>query len=223
MPTMDQVAWATCNVSVPGGSERFARGDLLPEPGSDAERAERSTLRTIGAIRTVEVVYTPEELADQARERGQATAAREAALDVDPSLPLADQVPGTVEPGRPTLMEPSGAPVVIGDEELRAEHQAAADEAGRRRAEEEQNAPPPATASKADWADFAVRVRGADRAEAEKLNRDELRRKYRDPEQPAQAGAEPGAAKAPGAKAQGDVASGVHQPASPAKAGQPPK
>ncbi len=125
MATMDQAVWANVNVSVDGEHQAFARGALLPEPATADEASERNLLRLGGALRTVEVVYTPEELAEAARQRGETTATREAALDVDPTVPAGAQVPdpGTVPP---TMMEPSGAPVVIGNEEMRDAHEKAA-------------------------------------------------------------------------------------------------
>jgi hypothetical protein len=177
---MDQVAWANANITVAGETTPFSRGALLPEPTSPEESAERSTLRLIGAVRTVEVVYTPDELAEQARLRGTASAAREASLDVDPSAPLGQQVPGSAEAGPPTMVEPSGSPVVIGDEDLKAEHekanQAARDKAAQ--AAQDKAAQPSAAASKQAWVDHAVDVHGADRDEAQGMTRDQLRDRY---------------------------------------------
>jgi hypothetical protein len=182
MGTKDQVAWANANITVAGETTPYSRGSLLPETTTPEEAAERSTLRLIGAIRTVEVVYTPEELAEQARSRGAASAAREAALDVDPAAPLGQQVAGGRETGPPTMVEPSGSPVVIGDEELRAEHEKADREASHRAGEaaKAREAQPPASASKATWVDYAVDHRGADRADAEGMTRDQLVTQYRD-------------------------------------------
>jgi hypothetical protein len=179
MATMDQVVWQTANVVVGGEHKAFNRGELLPEPASAEEANQRSLLRLGGAIRMVEVVYTPEELAEQAQARGEAAAAREAALDVDPALPAGEQQAGG-EPGRPTLVAPGGAPVVIGDEDLRAEHEAQAEEAAQARQAEAERAadkPPGVTASKAAWVDYAV-ARGADRDDAEAQTRDQLRAAY---------------------------------------------
>jgi hypothetical protein len=178
---MDQVAWANANVTVGGDTTPYARGALLPEPTSPEEAAERSTLRLIGAIRSVEVVYTAEELAEQARARGQASAAREAALDVDPAAPLGQQVAGSAQSGPPTLVEPSGSPVVIGDEDLRSEHQRQQRDA-QQRADQAQGKPPATNATKQAWVDHAVR-QGADRDEAEGLTRDQLRERYRAPDE----------------------------------------
>jgi hypothetical protein len=119
MATMDQVVWSNCNVMVDGEHTSFTRGQLLPAAASQDELDQRTLLRLGGALRTVEVVYTAEELAEQAQQRGEATAARDAAYDVDPTLPSGQQMPGTMEPGRPTLMEPSGSPVVLGTEDDR--------------------------------------------------------------------------------------------------------
>jgi hypothetical protein len=131
MATMDQAVWANVNVSVGGEHQAFARGALLPEPATAEEASERNLLRLGGALRTVEVVYTAEELADMARQRGESTATREAALDVDPAAPSGDQMAGTATAGVATMVEPSGAPVVIGNEEMRAEHEKAAKAAQR--------------------------------------------------------------------------------------------
>lgn len=121
---MDQVAWSNVNIVTGGASKAFKRGELLPEPADSEEAAQRQLLRIGGALRVVEVVYTADELAEQARQRGVTTAVRESALDVDGSLPLGAQV-NNVAPGLPTMVDPSGSPVVIGDEDLRAEHEAA--------------------------------------------------------------------------------------------------
>jgi hypothetical protein len=116
MPTQDQVTWANVNLVVGGETVSFARGALLPDPASGDDSAYRSMLRSGGAIRTVEVVYTPEELAAAAQARGEAGAAHAAQHDVDPSLPSGDQVPGTAKAGPPTLETAGGSPVVIGPE-----------------------------------------------------------------------------------------------------------
>lgn len=179
---MDQVAWANVNIMVGGEMQQFHRGDLLPEASSSDEASNRSLLRLGGAIRTVEVVYTADELAEQAQQRAVATAARETALDVDPALPLAQQVPGTAPAGRPTLVEPSGSPVVLASEEDRADHERQAEQAEQARtAEASQPPPPPANASKAVWVRHAVDVHGADRGEAEGMSRDQLRGQYTAP------------------------------------------
>lgn len=122
MPTMDQVAWAQVNVSTGGETAAFKRGDLLPETADPEEIAQRSLLRIGGALRIVEVVYTDEELAEMAKARGQATASAMVAHDVDPTVPLGEQTQGGSEPGLPTLTSAHGGPVVIGDDDLKAEH-----------------------------------------------------------------------------------------------------
>lgn len=169
MATMDQVAWANVNVRVGGVPKSYKRGDLLPEAADTEESSQRQLLRTGGALRVVDVVYTPEELAERAQALGAATAAREVANDVDPSLPLGQQVPGSREPGLPVITEPSGSPVVIGNEETRAEHAKEAEAAAA--------VSPGVTGTKAAWVDFAV-ARGADRDKAEAMTRDQLRAAY---------------------------------------------
>jgi hypothetical protein len=116
MPTQDQVTWAAVNLVVGGETQSFTRGALLPEVTDGEESAHRSLLRAGGAIRTVEVVYTPEELAAAAKQRGEAAAANAAQHDVDPALPSGGQVTGTAKPGPPTLEAPGHAPVVVGPE-----------------------------------------------------------------------------------------------------------
>lgn len=201
MPTMDQVAWAQVNISTGGETASYKRGDLLPETADPEEAAQRSLLRIGGAIRIVEVVYTAEELAEQARSRGEATAAAMVAHDVDLSVPLAEQTQVGGEPGPPTLTSAHGGPVVIGDEDLRREHDKQAKAAEQRRRE-----PPPANAAKAAWVAHAVDVHGADPAEAEKMSRDDLADKY---------GAKAGAKQAEGKPSGGpapDRASAEAQP-----------
>src|SRR4249920_2921408 len=105
MPTQDQVAWANCNITTGGATKPFPRGDLLPAAVGDDEQYERTTLRLIGAIRTVEVVYSDAELAGQARDRGEQAAVRAAVHD-----------PGPVPAVTPVLETPGAAPVVIGPE-----------------------------------------------------------------------------------------------------------
>lgn len=105
MPTMDQVAWAEANIEHAGALENYKRGALLPYPANDDEAANRGTLRLLGAIKTVEVVYTPEELAGAARAIGEAAAAAEAAHD---QAPRGEALP--------TLAAPGATPVVIGPE-----------------------------------------------------------------------------------------------------------
>jgi len=103
MPTMDQVAWANVNVHAEGETKPFPRGALLPDAEDPEEASERSLLRIIGAIRTVEVVYTPDELAEQAKVRAETAAAAVTAHDVDPAKPMESQVTGEGEQHPPTL------------------------------------------------------------------------------------------------------------------------
>ena len=119
MPTMDQVAWANCNVHTEGETQPFARGSLLPEAEGPEEMSERSLLRMIGAIRTVEVVYTPDELAAKVTANAEATAAATSAHDVDPARPLGEQTAGEAAPGPPTVQGTHGGPVVIGPEDTK--------------------------------------------------------------------------------------------------------
>jgi hypothetical protein len=105
MPIQDQAVWASVNVPHPEkGSVNYKRGELLPDPASDEEAAARSLLRLGGALRTVEVVYTPEELASQATARAELAATASAAYEPDPQ---AGEHP-------PTLTSTHGSPVVIG-------------------------------------------------------------------------------------------------------------
>lgn len=115
MPMQDQAVWANVNATVAGAMTPFTRGALLPDPVSPDESAERSLLRIGGALRTVEVVYTPEELAEQAAALAAATSAREVAADVDPVSASGSQVAGAGVAGPPTLHSGgAGAPVVLG-------------------------------------------------------------------------------------------------------------
>jgi hypothetical protein len=117
MPTQDQVVWSSVNIAKTGGdTESYNRGALLPPPADLDEAAARNLLRIGGAIRTVEVVYTQEELAEHAMAHAERGAARAAALDVDPGVPLGSQMPGGGTPGPPTLETPGGTPVVVGHE-----------------------------------------------------------------------------------------------------------
>ena len=159
MPTMDQVAWANANILIGAAREPHSRGSLLPEPVTAEESADRQTLRLIGALRVVEVIYTPDELAEQARAQGAAVAARESAADVDPSLPLGEQVTGSADPGPPVLAGGGGAPVVIGDEDLKAEHDKAAKDADKRRTEAAKAEPAGDDAADKDKAEPAAQHR----------------------------------------------------------------
>jgi hypothetical protein len=116
MPTQDQVVWASVNILTASGSTPFTRGSLLPEPRPE-EAESRALLRLGGAIRTVEVVFTQEELAEQAGASAAATAARVSAHDVDPGLPSGEQIAGTAQPGPPTLESAGHTPVVIGSDD----------------------------------------------------------------------------------------------------------
>jgi hypothetical protein len=176
MPTMDQVVWQSVNLATgEGEATQYKRGDLLPFTEDQAQLAQRSLLRLGGAIRVVEVVYTDEELAEQARARGEATSRAAVAHDVDPAAAMGAQVPGDADPGPPTLTSSHGAPVVIGDEGMKADHEEQAAEAAARAVAAK---PPQPSAAKHTWVDFAVEQRGADRDQAEALTRDQLAAKY---------------------------------------------
>ena len=178
MPTMDQVVWQSVNLATgEGEATQYKRGELLPATEDQEQLAQRSLLRIGGALRVVEVVYTEEELAEQARSRGQASARAAVAHDVDPDATMGAQVPGTAEPGLPTLTATHGGAVVIGDEDLRATHeQQAADAAAA--AEEKASAAPASNASKSAWAEYAVR-QGMPEDEAHGMSRDALAARFR--------------------------------------------
>jgi hypothetical protein len=170
MAIQDQAVWASVNVPHPEkGSVNYKRGELLPDPASEEEAAARSLLRLGGALRTVEVVYTPEELADQATARAELAAAASAAQD-----PGADPAEHP-----PTLTATHGSPVVIGppddaggkDEDDTPPSAAAA---GVPPDGAEDAGPAPHTnAAKAQWVDYAER-RGMPRDQAEGMTRDQL-------------------------------------------------
>lgn len=183
MAIQDQAVWANVNVPHPDkGSVSFKRGELLPEPASDEESAARAILRLGGALRAVEVVYTPEELATRARDRATLAAAATAAHD--PEADAAEHPP--------TLTSTHGSPVVIGPPDGKDD-----DDAGGKHAVTEPGAAaallsgapgahgagtpgvarPHANATKAAWVDYAV-TQDMDRDDAEAMTRDQLARKY---------------------------------------------
>ena len=104
MPVQDQAVWKSVNVTVDGKAAVFGRGALLPPPATDQEANTRTLLRLGGALRVVEVVYTPDELAARARRPGQGPAEADHAAGV---------VATAVAP--PADADPRGAaPVVLG-------------------------------------------------------------------------------------------------------------
>jgi hypothetical protein len=107
MPVQDQAVWKTVTLSTAGVPHVYARGDLLPPPTTDAEANQRSLARLGGALRVVEVVFTPEELATRGRAHGQSPSQASEAAGV---------VSATVTP--PVNADPRvatvGAPVVLG-------------------------------------------------------------------------------------------------------------
>lgn len=181
MPVMDQAVWQSVSLATSGGDVvQYKRGDLLPDPGSDEEAAQRTLLRLGGALRVVEVVYTAEELAEQATARGEQSAAAAVAHDVDPTVPMEQQAHGEAEAGLPTLTSTHGSPVVIGDEDLRAAHEQQAADAEQAAAERAAK-PPAIHATKREWVAFAVDQRGAAQEDAEAMTRDALVDAYREP------------------------------------------
>lgn len=96
----DQVAWKTANIAVAGEPRVWHAGDLLPDPASDEESQIRNVLRLGGAIRAVEVVYTPEEIAAAGQARAEAAAGVTTAAETAPA-PAA----------------PAAAPVIVGAED----------------------------------------------------------------------------------------------------------
>lgn len=181
MPTMDQVVWQSVNLAAgEGEATQYKRGDLLPATDDPEQTAQRTLLRLGGAIRVVEVVYTEEELAAQARERGEATARAAVAHDVNPAATMGSQTAGGAEPGHPTLTSSHGAPVVIGDEDLRAEHQEQAGKEAERaeQARQAAEARPQPSAAKHVWVDYVVEHHDVARHDAEGLTRDQLAARY---------------------------------------------
>jgi hypothetical protein len=176
---MDQVVWQNVNLIAGGEPAVFKRGELLPEAADSEEIAQRAMLRAGGALRVVEVVYTEAELAEQARQRGEAAAQAEAQAGLNPMVPPAEQE--APDPGPPVLPAGhGGSPVVIGDEEMRAEHEQAASEAQRRR-EEAATRPPAPHAAKTAWVRYATERGGMEEGEAQGMSRDALAARFREP------------------------------------------
>jgi hypothetical protein len=184
MAIQDQAVWASVNVPHPDkGSVNYKRGELLPAPASEEEAAARSLLRLGGALRTVEVVYTPEELAEQAQGRAELAAA--AAVAADPDADPAEHPPTlTTTHGSPVVIGPPGGddaaagppPSAVGGHAAKAETKAetrAEDAGGPDPGAEAAGPMPHAGANKATWVDYAIR-RGVPRAEAEAMTRDQL-------------------------------------------------
>jgi hypothetical protein len=103
MPVQDQAVWKSVTLVTAGAQHVYQRGELLPPPASDQESSQRTLLRLGGALRVVEVVYTPEELAARGRRPGQGPA-------------QADEGAGWVATAvvAPAGADPRGAPVVLG-------------------------------------------------------------------------------------------------------------
>lgn len=103
MPIQDQAAAKQITVVTAGKSVVYERGELLPPPASDEESNTRALLRLGGAVRVVEVVYTPDELATRSQHAGGARAASAAGMAAAVVGP-----PEGSDPRQPT------APVVLG-------------------------------------------------------------------------------------------------------------
>jgi hypothetical protein len=103
MPVQDQAVWKHVTLKVGGKQHVFHRGELLPPPASEAENNIRALARIGGALRVVEVVFTPDELATRSHRQGQGPAATNTAAGVPAAVAPA---PGTDPRG--------GAPVVLG-------------------------------------------------------------------------------------------------------------
>jgi hypothetical protein len=104
MPVQDQAVWKSVTVVTHGSPQSFHRGDLLPPPAGDAESNQRALLRLGGALRVVEVVYTPDEL----RARGQGGGQSPAQAGVSAGLAAAVAPAPGADPRQPA------APVVLG-------------------------------------------------------------------------------------------------------------
>ena len=74
MPIQDQAAAKQITVVTAGKPVVYERGELLPPPVNDEESNTRALLRLGGAVRVVEVVYTPDELAARSQHAGGARA-----------------------------------------------------------------------------------------------------------------------------------------------------
>ena len=79
---------------------------LLPYPDGTEEVAYRGTRRVLGAIRTVEVVSTPEDLAGQARTLGEALRTPE---EVPPELEALAAIWEAAHAHRALLADPQSA------------------------------------------------------------------------------------------------------------------
>lgn len=104
MPVQDQAVWRQVNVVTGGTPVVYQRGELLPPPASDAENNTRTLLRLGGALRVVEVVFTPDEL----KARGEVAGAGPARAGATAGMPA------TVAPGPDSDPRLPVAPVVLG-------------------------------------------------------------------------------------------------------------
>jgi hypothetical protein len=106
MPVQDQAVWRQVTVVTGGQNHVYNRGDLLPAPASERENSLRTLLRLGGALRVVEVVFTPDELAARASRPGQGPAATNTNAGVTATV----VPPATADPRVATV----GAPLVLG-------------------------------------------------------------------------------------------------------------
>jgi hypothetical protein len=104
MPIQDQAAAKQVTVVTAGQVVVYERGELLPPPSNEEEANTRSLLRLGGALRVVEVVYTPDEL--RARERQSGLTGAQASQ--------AAGIPAAVAPAPETDPRQPVAPVVLG-------------------------------------------------------------------------------------------------------------
>jgi hypothetical protein len=111
MPVQDQAVWKTVNATSGGQARTYRRGDLLPPPATDAEANQRTLLRLGGALRVVEVVFTPEELASRGRGAGQSPAQASAAAGVVSATvaPVKNADPRVATVGAPVVLGPKPA------------------------------------------------------------------------------------------------------------------
>lgn len=108
MPVQDQAVWKSVNIVVGGKPTVFSRGDLLPPPATDAEANQRMLARIGGALRVVEVVFTPDELRARSQLHGQGPAEAAATAGITAVTATVAPAPGS-DP-----RSAAGAPVVLG-------------------------------------------------------------------------------------------------------------
>jgi hypothetical protein len=104
MPVQDQAMAREVTVRTGGKDRVFTRGDLLPPPTNDAEANTRTLLRIGGALRVVEVVYTPDEIAARSRQPGQGPA--QASAGAGAAAVVAPQDSADPRGGAPVVLGP---------------------------------------------------------------------------------------------------------------------